>query len=346
MFAIQSSATKVRREFLHHYGIKGGRKRSQFTAKDFERVNNHFDITGSVHETPKKRPRTKRTRENAETLQVMLDDKQQFSVRNIAPQLTVSPTTVWRILRYDTKAKFYRPSTVQPLTEDHKEQRRIFCNWLLQQPDDFVQQVIWTDEKIFVLNQRPNRKNDGTWSIENPHKALEVNNRNGKKMMIFVAIVDGHIPIVHAFMGEDGKSQSVNGDRYQQLIEDVAWPALRGKATRRNYWSMQDGAPPHCTNAAKKFLLEKFKGRVISRGTAVSWPAHSPDLNPLDFHFWGEAQQQVYREQPENIEELIECVKKFAAAYGSSTIRRVAENVVKRARRCLDENGGHFQHLT
>ena len=152
----------------------------------------------------------------------MLNDKQQFPVRNIAPQLTLSPTTVWMIPRFDTKAKFYRPSTVQPLTEDHKQQRRIFCNWLLQQPDDFVQQVIWTDENIFFLKHRPNLKNDDTWSSENPHKVLEVNNRNGKKMMIFVAIVDGHILIVHAFMGEDGKIQSVNGDRYQQLIEDVA----------------------------------------------------------------------------------------------------------------------------
>ena len=96
----------------------------------------------------------KRTRENAEKLKVMLNDNQQFSVRNIEPQLTLSPITVRRILYYDTKAKFYRPSTFQPLTEDHKEQRRIFCNWLLQQPDDFVQQVIWTDEKIFVLNRR------------------------------------------------------------------------------------------------------------------------------------------------------------------------------------------------
>ena len=53
----------------------------------------------------KKRPRTKRTRENAEKLKVILNDKQQFSVRNIAPQLTLSPT-VWSIMRYDTKAKF------------------------------------------------------------------------------------------------------------------------------------------------------------------------------------------------------------------------------------------------
>ena len=35
-----------------------------------------------------------------------------------------------------------------------------------------------------------------------------------------------------------------------------------------------------------------FKG-VLSVAVLVSWPAHSFDLNPLDFHFWGEAQLQV-----------------------------------------------------
>ena len=41
-------------------------EKGRFTAKDFERVNHHFDLTGSVHETPKKRRKMKRTRENAE----------------------------------------------------------------------------------------------------------------------------------------------------------------------------------------------------------------------------------------------------------------------------------------
>ena len=173
------------------------------------------------------------------------------------------------------------------------------------------------------------------------HKVLEVNNRNSKKMMIFVAIVDGHIPIVHAFMGEDGKSQSVNGDRYLQLIEDVAWQALREETTGGCKMESLLTAPMQ----PKSFFPRNSKGVLSVAVTAVSWPAHSPDLNSLDFHYWGEAQQQVYRDQPGNIEELIECVKKFAAAYGSSTIRRVAENVVKRTRQCVDANGGHFQHL-
>ena len=134
--------------------------------------------------------------------------------------------------------KFYRPSTVQPLNESHVEQRKKFCTWILEQPAGFVQNVIWTDEKFFVLNQKPNRKNDGTWNKENPHKIVETNDRNGKKVMMFVAVVDGQIPIVHAFLDEDDKNQSVNGACYLDLLQDVVWPALRSKATRKGAFTV------------------------------------------------------------------------------------------------------------
>ena len=91
------------------------------------------------------------------------------------------------------------------------------------------------------------------------------------------------IPIVHAF----DKFQTENGTCYLTLLKEVVWPALRYKATRKGYWWMQDGAPHHCTSLAKDFIIEKFQDRVISRGTPIIWPALSPDLNPLDFHFWG-----------------------------------------------------------
>ena len=68
-------------------------------------------------------------------------------------------------------------------------------------------------------------------------------------------------------------------------------------------------------------------------------------LNSLDFHFWGVAQQEVYKKRPETVESLIECVKTFAAGYDRSVLNSVAANVLKRAKLCLDFNGGHFQHL-
>ena len=342
-FGRNRSPTKVRREFLLHFKIKG-RAKLTYTRRDFINVNEKFEKCGSV--TPQRlRPKTKRTAASMEQVENVFAEDTSLSLRKAAPNVGVSMCTLWRILRWDIKAKFYRITPVQKLTDDHKQQRRHFCEWLLAQDEDFVQRVIWTDEKLFVLHQKPHRKNDGKWSRENPHEIIESNDRHDKKVMIFVAIVEGKIPLVHAFIDESGGRISVNGDCYLELLQDRVWPLFRPYATRRNLWWMQDGAPPHCTNVAKSFLKEKFRGRVISRGTEFVWPAHSPDLNPLDFHFWAAAQKQVYLQKPESIEELIECVKQFSSSYDQETIRRVAMNVVKRARMCLRADGGHFQHL-
>lgn len=344
-FGRNSSPTKVRQEFLKHYAIKKGRTTTKYRLNIFIKVNQQFLRSGSIAPTPTKRGKTKRSDAGIEEVRNLVTENRVESLRKIAPHSSSSLTTIWKILRYDLKFKFYRITSVQPLTATHKQQRRQFCEWLLSQPEDFVQKIIWTDEKFFCLHQKPHRKNDGVWSESNPHKITETNNRNDVKVMIFVAIIDGKIPVVHPFVNEDGNLVSVNGLRYLSLLQDTIWPAFRSTATRHGLWWMQDGAPPHCTTAAKEFLLDKFHGRVISRGTDIIWPAHSPDLNPLDFHFWAVAQKEVYSQKPESIDSLIECVRGFAESYNEDTIRRVAGNVLKRARLCLRADGGHFQHL-
>ena len=129
-FARNTFATQVRREFLLANEIQG-RKRDQYHLKDFSRVNDQFEKNGSILKTPVKHTKSKRTNENLQKIQDVLKKKVQFSVRNVAPKLSLSTSTVWRLLRYDSKAKFYRPSTVQPLTEADMDQRRKFCSWLL-----------------------------------------------------------------------------------------------------------------------------------------------------------------------------------------------------------------------
>ena len=68
---------------------------------------------------------------------------------------------------------------------------------------------------------------------------------------------------------------------------------VKSKASRNGYFFMQDGTPPHCTNVALQLLTEIFKGRVISRRSEIIWPAHSPDLNYLNFWFWGYVESQL-----------------------------------------------------
>ena len=84
--------------------------------------------------------------------------------------------------------------------------------------------------------------------------------------MIFVAIINGMGPIIHAFLDDDGYLSSVNGVSCLRLLQDIIWPRLRHSATRFSLWWMQDGAAPHCTIAALEFLNEKSEVESSAEG--------------------------------------------------------------------------------
>ena len=70
------------------------------------------------------------------------------------------------------------------------------------------------------------------------------------------------------------------------------WSAVRSKATRHNLWFMQDGATCHTTENNLSILKEEFNGRIISNKTDMVWPPNYPDLNLLDYFFWGFIKQE------------------------------------------------------
>ena len=117
---------------------------------------------------------------------------------------------------------------------------------------------------------------------------------------------------MHSSGREEAKGVSINGSCCLERLEQSVRPTLQYFETKLRYMGMPDDSPPHCT---KEFLVNKFRNRVISHGTAINWSAYYPDLNPLDFSFRGEAQNKACRYRPKNIEGLIDCVKSFAASY-------------------------------
>ena len=81
---------------------------------------------------------------------------------------------------------------------------------------------------------------------------------------------------------------------------------------------------------------------MIAYGTDRIWPPRSPDLNPLDFWFWGPCEAYVYEKQPQDFEELKAVVAEYAASIPEDVVRRVLQNMRKRARACIDAEGKVF----
>jgi len=60
-------------------------------------------------------------------------------------------------------------------------------------------------------------------------------------------------------------------------------------------------------------------------------------LNPLDYWFWGFAQAQVHKQEVQMI------VKKVARTCKTEMIQQAAMNIVKRAKKCIENDGSHFE---
>ena len=90
------------------------------------------------------------------------------------------------------------------------------------------------------------------------------------------------------------------------------------------------------------FLKKKFRGRVISRSEII-WPAHSPDLNSLDFWFWSYVESQIISKNPKNINEMKVAVEGIVSNIPQDMVRRAAAYVTQRVSKCSEKRGGPFE---
>ncbi|KAG8272990.1 hypothetical protein J6590_030597 [Homalodisca vitripennis] len=64
--------------------------------------------------------------------------------------------------------------------------------------------------------------------------------------------------------------------------------------------------PPHYGRNVRQYLINTFPRICIGLKGAMEWPAISPDLNPLNYFFWGRMNNLVYQTKPIDIQNLHE----------------------------------------
>jgi hypothetical protein len=132
---------------------------------------------------------------------------------------------------------------------------------------------------------------------------------------VWCAIFSGGIIGPYFFEDEEGRTVTVNAERYTAMLETF----LRNELNLRqlnSLWFQQDGATT--TDSARisiTVLRELFPGRLISRFGDINWPACSPDLLAPVYFLWGYVKSKAYETRPENIDDLKqrirECFKEY-----------------------------------
>lgn len=92
-------------------------------------------------------------------------------------------------------------------------------------------------------------------------------------------------------------------------------------------------------------LREVFPHKLISRFGDIPWPPRSPDLTPMDFFLWGYLKERVYTNNPQNIADLKENIRREIGAIEPSLLQLVARNTKLRFEQCVQLDGRHLDDV-
>lgn len=301
------------------FGIRGRHEQDRINNNGIRRRNNHI-----LH---------------------LFDVNRNLSTRRAAIQLKVSQSTVWRTLHADLRKPFhFQP--VQGLLPEDPPRRLAFCHWLLevvQNDEQFLKHILWTDEATFTRRGVVNYHNLHVWAHENPHANRAHDFQQEFHVNIWSGLINNVVCGPHILPNRLNSLLFLNflNDHFNVLLEEVPLNI------RQEMWIQLDGAPAHYGRVVREWLNTNFPRRWIGRLGHIAWPPRSPDLNPLDFYFWGTIKDKVYATPVQTREELIIRIQQACIEMRNdrNQIFRATSALVRRCRKCVEVEGSHFEHL-
>lgn len=344
--------TKSVPEVLRRFRQQFRNVRCPSRATVFKNVNK-YKATGTSRNLNKEasgRRRTGRSAANIQAVRNVLDQRAGGRISARRNGLGLPPATFNRITRLDLRYHPYQMIRRHELLPGDPPRRQRFCEWLLQQPANFLEDLVIGDESGFTLNGMVNTHNIREYRPQGQRPLnFDYQRRDDRhKLTVWVGLV-GNGSIVGPYFFRN----NINGDDYLRMLNENVVGSLRriprfrlqrnGRLARA--WWAQDGAPPHRRRTVTDRLTELFGDHVIALNRRVEWPPRSPDLTPLDFFLWGHLKSKVYVTPPRDLDDIEQRIRAEVNILrrDRGMIRRAVQDMRRRAQLCIQRNGGHVE---
>lgn len=123
--------------------------------------------TGSIADRPRSgRPRTVRTPNLVRKVRDRIRRNPRRSQRKLAAALDTSRFTIRQILQLDLGFKPFKRRKVHGLSAAQKKERILRCKRLLRRCASYrVNSIVFSDEKIFTVEEKLNKQNDRIYAV-------------------------------------------------------------------------------------------------------------------------------------------------------------------------------------
>lgn len=203
------------------------------------------------------------------------------SVREAEKDIGISKSTIHRVLKKYKFKSYVEGRLVQKLRPGDADRRFIFCREmerLVEEDENFLSRIIWSDESNFSNNGMYNRQNNRYWSRENPLRIRETNDQVRFSFSCWCGIVKNRVLLIHFYQGH------LNTEKYLEILELLRNEINNIPDLQQDFIFQQDGAPAHNSRLTREFLNAHFPSWIGTYGQ-IRWPPRSPDLTPLDFFY-------------------------------------------------------------
>lgn len=282
---------------------------------------------------------------NEEIILRQIEEDASTSVRVIARRTGIARTTVHRVLK---RNRFYpyHLQRVQTLEPRDYVRRVEFCRIMLRKISEdpqFFNKILWSDESSCKKDGYTNMHNLHSWQLINPRLMREDRSQSTFKINVWAGIINGKI------IGPFELPATLNAQYYLHFLREELPNLLQNvpEEITSAMWLQNDGCPAHYATAVRGYLDSTYPGRWIGRLGPILWPARSPDLNPLDFFYWGCLKDKVYKMPPvTNVEDLRQRIQNAAVEISNINFnQRLKSSFIRRCRMCISVGGRQFEHL-
>ena len=298
-----------------------------------------FEETGGFQDRPGRgRKKSESTIKACKTIKTKLRTNPKWSARKLSKAVATSRSTVRRILKNDLGLSSYKFRRAQLLSVAAKAIRLTRARALKARfAAGRHRSILFSDEKVFTIQQAHNAQNDRIWAAEAPLPGKRVVSRVQfpKSLMVWAGVTfDGKTPLVFI-----EKGVKINQTAYQKTLHDKLLPWTRSHFGRRSWTFQQDFAPAHRARSTQNWLRSNVPDFI----NANQWPPSSPDLNPLDFSIWSLLESKACAKPHNSVESLKKALTKAWAEISPTVLEKVVDSFKKRVQQCIGADGGHFE---
>jgi transposase len=321
---------KTRQEVAEFFGVS--RHAVGNAVKRFEEQGHHGNRSGQG------RSRSSTTKEKVAEMEALLKvdpHTRMSSSRKLARRMGVSHWAVRTMLKEGGYSS-WKDQKRQLLTEAAKKKRRERCPKLLERfAEGQHRDVLFTDEKLFTVEQAHNQQNDRIWSRGRPPTVKRAKQRAVKPKSVMVwAGVGFNLKTPLVFIPPGVK---INSAHYVDMLEREVLPWMEELDYPPIF--QQDGAPAHTARATQGWCNEMFFDFVKKD----EWPPSSPDLNPCDYAIWSILESRACATPHTSVESLMNALKREWEKLDQATINKIVEQFPRRLQECIDAEGGHYE---